>query len=192
MAHTRVHKRKRRQNRRKPTRKRRKRVKKVSRRYRRKSRATRRRMKGGAVKYAQTNVNFQKAGVKEVVPYKVGAGVPGGKGSLPINGRNYYALANPDMHDQNNWIQNTSNGIVSPVQAGGSGLTSLMPQVLLNAYRGSVAGADHVYDQWVGQETSLSSYPSVMKQGLKPSKLNNTPVNVAKIAKKAGKLAAKV
>jgi len=95
------------------------------------------------------------------VPYKVGTGVPAGKGSLPINGRNYYTLS-PDLHAPNGDIMNTSLHTSVPKtflsgQHGGSGLTKLMPQDLVNLGRSIIGGAETIYDNWQGQDHPVSS-----------------------------------
>ena len=95
------------------------------------------------------------------VPYKVGTGVPAGEGSLPISGRNYYKLS-PDLHAPNGEIMNTSLHTSVPKtflsnQSGGSGLTKLMPQDLVNLGRSIIGGTETLYDNWQGQEPTMSS-----------------------------------
>ena len=120
-------------------------------------------MKGG-VKYVSSNADFSK--VNETVPYKVGAGIPAGKGSLPTAGRNHYAL-NQYKPDITRNIMNTSLHTSVPEtflngQSGGGGLTKLMPQDLVNLGRSIIGGAETLYDNWTGSQPPVSS--SVMVQ----------------------------
>jgi len=171
----------------------RRKVGRASRRHRRKvgrvSRRHRRKMRGGAVQYTPSKANF--SNVNEVVPYKVGKGIKPGQVSNGV--KNHYSLSK-DMHGQNNWIENTSLGTSIPAtsQKGGGGLAALVPQDLLNLYRGSVSGVSRLYDGYVGQTAPLSSNPNVMKQGLKATKLNIMPPNINAIHKRSDKLAASV
>jgi hypothetical protein len=146
-------------------------------------------MRGGAVHYTPSKANF--SNVNEVVPYKVGRGIEPGQVSNGV--KNHYSLSK-DMHGQNNWIENTSLGTSIPTtpQKGGGGLSALVPQDLLNLYRGSVSGVGDLYDGYVGQTAPLSSNPNVMKQGLKSSKLDIMPPNINAIQTRSDKLAASV
>lgn len=138
------------------------------------------RRKGGKRHYRRSKSNTRKmrGGSKSgcitsaPVPYKVGSGIPAGKGSLPINGRNYYELS-PDLHAPNGEIMNTSLHTSVPksflsTQSGGSGLTKLMPQDLVNLGRSIIGGAETLYDNWQGQEPPVSS--NVMVQPIAKTK----------------------
>ena len=132
-------------------------------------RSHKRRMRGGSSSCLTTSP----------VPYKVGTGIPAGKGSLPIQGRNYYKLS-PDIHAPNGEIMNTSLHTSVPKtflsnQAGGSGLTKLMPQDLLDLGRSIIGGAETLYDNWQGQEPPVSS--NVMVQPINNTK-NPMPTTI--------------
>lgn len=136
----------------------------VSKHKRRHSKASKKstRRKGGK-RYSRKMRGGSKSGciTTAPVPYKVGTGVPAGQGSLPINGRNYYKLS-PDLHAPNGEIMNTSLHTSVPKtflsnQAGGSGLTKLMPQDLVNLGRSIIGGAETLYDNWQGQDPPVSS-----------------------------------
>jgi hypothetical protein len=144
---------------------------------------------GGTVHYTPSNADF--SNVNEVVPYKVGKGIEPGQVSNGV--KNYYSLSK-DMHGQNNWIENTSLGTSIPAtpQKGGGGLSALVPQDLLNLYRGSVSGVGNLYDGYVGQTAPLSSNPNVMKQGLKSANVHMMPPNINAIQTRSDKLAASV
>lgn len=158
------------------------------------SRYTRKSMKGGSsVKYVKSNANFE--GFNETVPYKVGEGIPAGKGSLPINGRNHYALSK-DMHAPNGEIMNTSLYASVPKtflhgQSGGGGLRSLMPQDLVNLGRSLIGSAETLYANWEGSEPPVSS--SVMEQPItKEIPRDTTPLDVMRIEQHADTEAASV
>ena len=167
----------------------------VRRKVRRASRRVRRRVRrkmrggGGTVHYTPSKADF--SNVNEVVPYKVGKGIEPGQVSNGV--KNHYSLSK-DMHGQNNWIENTSLGTSIPAtpQKGGGGLSALVPQDLLNLYRGSVSGVGNLYDGYVGQTAPLSSNPNVMKQGLKSANVHIMPPNINAIQTRSDKLAASV
>lgn len=157
---------------------------KHTRRHRRKS------MKGG-VKYVSSNADFSK--VNETVPYKVGAGIPAGKGSLPTAGRNHYAL-NQYKPDITRNIMNTSLHTSVPEtflngQSGGGGLTKLMPQDLVNLGRSIIGGAETLYDNWTGSQPPVSS--SVMVQPINNlESLDPTLIDMNKVELRADHRAA--
>ena len=162
----------------------------------RRNRRRRKTLKGGrkALSYSLLSQPNQ---FKETVPYKVGQGIPAGKGSLPINGRNYYALAKPNIHAPN------GEGLYTPIhmsvpktflngQHGGSGLSALVPQDLVNLGRSIAGGVETLHDNWVGQTPPISSNVMVQPISKNKIKLNTTPPNIPKIMHKSNLLSASI
>ena len=112
--------------------------------------------------------------IKQMSPF-VGEGIPAGKDSLPIDGRNHYA----------------PNGNTSLLQNGG-GITDIIPRDLVDLGRSIVGGVKGSYDTWVGQPQNISDDPNVMDQNLKYGQPDASVIDLTAIQKRADKLAASV
>ena len=154
-------------------------------RVRRKTRHLKRRVKRRQTRHRRRRRMRGGRGCLSPAPYKVGTGIPGGKGSLPIDGRNYYALAQPSLHAPNSDIINPS------VQLGG-GLSSILPRDVVDLGRSMVAGVEELYDEWRGQPENISADPNVMDQNLKDGSLATSSIDVNAVYAKSNKLAAAV
>ena len=119
--------------------------------------------------------------IKQMSPF-VGKGIPAGKGSLPIAGRNHYIQC-PDFHAPNGNIVNTSL-----LQNGGG----IIPRDLVDLGRSIVGGVKGSYDTWVGQPQNISDDPNVMDQNLKYGQPDASVIDLTAIQKRADKLAASV
>ena len=159
------------------------------RRNKRQSRRRRRNQRGGNKVYPVDGINQssttcpwnpQPATVGKPVPIANPAETLTAEGQL-----NHYEY-NPRPNLPNDLIQNTS------INQFGGGLTSLVPQDLINLSRSVGHSVKQLGATWNAETLPLSDNPSVLEQGLHPAKIRNTPINMPKILNNADSTAAAV
>ena len=122
-------------------------------------------------------------------------------------GRNFYELS-PDLHGQNNWIENTSvTGVDAQSggrrrkkrtrrnrrrkQRGGAGIINkLIPQDVTNAYREAAYSLTKLPATWTADPLPLSADPNVANQGLVDQPTSVVPIDLPKIINNADATAA--
>ena len=159
------------------------------RRNKRQSRRRRRNQRGGSKLFPADGINQSSATCPwNPQPATVGKPVPISNPSetLTAEGQLNHYEYNPRPNLPNDLIQNTS------INQFGGGLTSLVPQDLINLSRSVGHSVKQLGATWNAETLPLSDNPSVLEQGLHPAKIRNTPINMPKILNNADSTAAAV